>query len=278
MGFDDNFTPAGTTQGKGPQNESFDAFPPPATAAGTSQPPPAASQTSPPTYDQSVPNQEPGDLPAEYNGLLPNRQDPTHAPDAPHSVESSTGAPVVGGEAQHKAPGPDFESAFSGMNLAPAKEAEDDDEDFEPPGQKNPAADFDFSFDSPSQQRTSSPNPNAASSDFFSFDPNVNASSSGQPAQPAAAPGGSTPKPNDHDWEALFAPLDNINPDPSGHEQSVSSDGKAPGWALQTDTGEDDQILQRLTGMGFPRNESLKALERFDYNIDKAVDFLTSKS
>ena len=269
MGFDDNFTPAGTTQGKGPQNEPFDAFPPPATAAGTSQPPPAASQTSPPTYDQSVPYQEPGDLPAEYNGLLPNRQDPTHAPDAPHSVESSTGAPVVGGEAQHKAPGPDFESAFSGMNLAPAKEAEDDDEDFEPPGQKNPAADFDFSFDSPSQQRTSSPNPNAASSDFFSFDHNANASSSGQPAQTAAAPGGSTPKPNDHDWEALFAPLDNINPDPSGHEQSVSSDGKAPGWALQTDTGEDDQILQRLTGMGFPRNESLKALEKFDYNIDK---------
>jgi epidermal growth factor receptor substrate 15 len=32
---------------------------------------------------------------------------------------------------------------------------------------------------------------------------------------------------------------------------------------------EDDQILQRLTGMGFPRDESLAALEKFDYNIDK---------
>ena len=35
------------------------------------------------------------------------------------------------------------------------------------------------------------------------------------------------------------------------------------------DTTMDDPILKDLTGMGYPRGESLKALERFDYNLDK---------
>lgn len=39
--------------------------------------------------------------------------------------------------------------------------------------------------------------------------------------------------------------------------------------ALSTGTEHDDPILKRLTGMGYPREDSLKALEKFDYNIDK---------
>ena len=35
------------------------------------------------------------------------------------------------------------------------------------------------------------------------------------------------------------------------------------------DTEQDDPILKRLTGMGFSRDESLQALENFDYNLDK---------
>lgn len=299
MGFDDNFTavvPPG-------QQPTFPA-PPTATAAAPQQqaPPAAEQQTSPPTYDQSVPHHEAGDLPAEYNGLLPNREDPTTAADAPHSVESGTGAPVVGNEAQrdgsnNQAGSADFDALFAGMNLAPAKEAEDDDEGDDSADPKNPAADFDFSFDSPAQQQqlqqhSASPNPGA--SDFFSFDNNVHASSTGSPfPQPptstSPSPGGAAPNPNSHDWEALFAPLDNINPDASqaaagnvqgqGLETSPfpsppqqpqgSAASKEPGWALRTDTGEDDLILQRLTGMGFPREESLSALEKFDYNLDK---------
>ena len=30
-----------------------------------------------------------------------------------------------------------------------------------------------------------------------------------------------------------------------------------------------DPILKDLTGMGYPREESLKALKRFNYNLDK---------
>lgn len=41
------------------------------------------------------------------------------------------------------------------------------------------------------------------------------------------------------------------------------------GRALTEGTEHDDPILKRLTAMGWSRDESLKALEQFDYNIDK---------
>ncbi|KAI9814015.1 MAG: hypothetical protein M1827_003479 [Pycnora praestabilis] len=42
-------------------------------------------------------------------------------------------------------------------------------------------------------------------------------------------------------------------------------------------TEHDDPILKRLTGMGFDRDASLDALEKYDYNLDKAADYLTTK-
>ncbi|KAF4154300.1 hypothetical protein CNMCM6936_006203 [Aspergillus lentulus] len=297
LGFDDNFTPAVPPQEQ--QTSKTDpiepsqlaAFPAPGSVT-PSQPPPAEAQKSPPKYDESAEKEASGGMPPEFNGLLPNREDPTVAPDAPHSVEAGTGAPIVGGEPQRDVPAtaptsagtkpsaPDFEAAFAGMDLAPAKEAEDDDDDyFEPSDNKN-TADFDFSFDTPSQQKMAVPSgsPGQANhSDFFSFDQQVNASNHDTAVSPAA----SNPQPATHDWETLFAPLDNAQASTGTNgasQPAASGDGKPPGWALQTDAVEDDQILQRLTGMGFPRDESLAALEKFDYNIDKAVDFLTSKS
>lgn len=140
-----------------------------------------------------------------------------------------------------------------------------------------------FLFDSPTQRKASSPGPsagNAASSDFFSFDKNVAHSS----PVGAASPSNSNEKPQTHDWEALFAPLDNVQSPGAANGTNTATatsptghDGKAPGWALQTGT-EDDQILQRLTGMGFPREESLAALEKFDYNLDKVKSLFTLKT
>ncbi|OOO12929.1 ubiquitin-associated- domain-containing protein [Aspergillus oryzae] len=229
MGFDDNFTPVAP-----PQSQI------------ASKPPAADSQQSPPKYEESLEKEAAGEAP-EFNGLLPKREDPTAFPDAPHSVESSTGAPVVHGEPQRE---PIKETAV-------------------PPTQKPSAPDFEAAFAG-----------NAASSDFFSFDKNVAHSS----PVGAASPSNSNEKPQTHDWEALFAPLDNVQSPGAANGTNTATatsptghDGKAPGWALQTGT-EDDQILQRLTGMGFPREESLAALEKFDYNLDKAVDHLTSKS
>lgn len=288
FGFDDNFTPVSPKGAKEEKRvDSIDAaqlaaFPAPGTAQTAAQPPAPDAQRSPPNYESSTANDDASHVP-EYSGLLPERADPTVAPDAPHSVESATGAPVVNSEPQQdskdaaavaaaaggaKTGGPDFEAAFAGLDLAPAKEAEDeDDDDDEPPRHdtKN-ASDFDFSFDSPAQQHGASSSTDAGqagSSDFFSFDNNVQAST----AQAVGSPNGGDAKAGNHDWDALFAPLDNAKP--AAEEAANGSDPKSPGWALNTDSGEDDQILQRLTGMGFPREESLTALEKFDYNLDK---------
>lgn len=286
LGFDDNFTPASPSATKEKQADSIDAaqlaaFPTPGSSVPPTQPPAPDAQASPPKYEASTSNEADGHQPPEFNGLLPERSDPTVPPDAPHSVEASTGAPVIANEPQSdgafptaaartsgaKTGGPDFEAAFAGLNLAPAKEA--DDEDDEPEGQdhKN-AQDFDFSFDSPSQNKhgvsSSTDAGQAGSSEFFSFDDNVNAAT----AQSATSPNGADSQAAGHDWDAIFSPLDNAKP-VTGEENANGPSSKSPGWALATDSGEDDQILQRLTGMGFPRDDSLAALEQFDYNLDK---------
>ncbi|KAJ6066762.1 uncharacterized protein N7446_003799 [Penicillium canescens] len=279
LGFDDNFTPA--VPKKEPQQDSIDAaqlaaFPAPGASVPSAQPPSAEAQQSPPGYE--TPKEDNTHLPPQFNGLLPERADPTAFPDAPHSVDHTTGAPVVPTESAHDAPaetvipaggakvgGPDFEAAFAGMNLAPATEADDDDDD-EPETQVKNTNDFDFSFDSPAQKQ------HTGSSDFFSFDNNVHASTT----QPAGSTAGGDSKPAAHEWDALFAPLDNAKA--STGEEASEDKSKQPGWALNTDSGEDDLILQRLTGMGFTRDESLDALEKFDYNLDKAADHLTSKT
>ncbi|RAL12086.1 EF hand domain protein [Aspergillus homomorphus CBS 101889] len=292
MGFEDDFAPAFPPQsqvGGAPKPDALGpsqpaAFPPSGAATTPSEPPAPEAQHSPPKYEETVGKQEPGSVPPEFNGLLPSREDPTTAADAPHSVEASTGAPIIGGEPQrddHEEPeaaapqetktnAPDFEAAFAGLNLAPAKEAEDEDDDFETVENKD-NMDFDFSFDNPAQK--TSPNAAASSSDFFDFNKHAAASS---PGFAATAPD-TNAQPQTHNWEELFAPLENANAPMSGANGSNNAADKSPGWALQTGT-EDDQILQRLTNMGFPREESLAALEKFDYNIDKAVDHLTSKA
>lgn len=268
LGFDDNFTPASPGVKKEATTDSIDAsqlaaFPSPGTSVPTPLPP-ADAQTSPPAYGDAN-NGEAGPAP-EFNGLLPERTDPTAPGDAPHSVEHATGAPVVDNEPQRdasaaapKSNAPDFEAAFAGMNLAPAKEADDDEEEPD-----NKASEFDFSFDSPANKHEASYSTDAGnaagSSEFFAFDSNAPAA----PA-PGTANGGNSAVSN-HDWDALFAPLDGAKP---AAEETAASDPKQPGWALNTDSGEDDQFLQRLTGMGFPREASLVALEKFDYNLDK---------
>ncbi|KAL2868699.1 EF hand domain protein [Aspergillus lucknowensis] len=294
LGFDDNFTPVLPQQNQAAQKSDaieptqLAAFPTPGSSTNSPlPPPPTESQPSPPKNDGSTDKHVACNAPPEFNGLLPNRADPTAPLDAPHSVEATTRAPIVGGEAQHDATKtsppsqspsgskvPDFEAAFSGLNLAPAKEADDDDDDdFErSDSRNNNNLDFDFSFDSsPSRQQKAAASTTNAGSEFFSFDQNVNTSSSSGPINP-------TTKPDNHDWEALFAPLDSVKSPgaegTNGAPSTTTPEAKQPGWALQTDT-QDDPNLQRLTGMGFPRDASLAALEKFDYNIDKAIDHLT---
>lgn len=326
VGFDDDFAPASPTKNAGEESKSGQqpsTFPSiDAKNGSSSQLPTPNAQQSPPTYDAGVPKDVPGHSPAEFKGLLPDRADPTAAGDAPHSVESTTKDPIVGGVPQHDAAAAnkepssvtaggnkkpannDFDAAFAGLDLAPAKEADDDDDsgdddDFESPFNRD-ATNFDISFDSPSNPSKSNNVAgsngnananNAANSNFFDFDANTN-SGAAQATSPQQG-GASPPTGSSHDWDALFSaldtPKDGISTDPkspvaqlppSSTEPSQASvaatsfpqpppRSKSPGWALNAESGEDDLILQRLTTMGYARDESLAALEKFDYNLDK---------
>ena len=120
------------------------------------------------------------------------------------------------------------------------------------------------------------------------------------------------PQSQSHDWDAIFAGLDTpqnngVEPSPPANKQTFEDTppkpatsqqqtyppppGPPPAASTSTGTGlgvptkpglaravssgtdHDDPILKRLTGMGYPREESLRALEKFDYNIDKVCNF-----
>lgn len=137
---------------------------------------------------------------------------------------------------------------------------------------------------------------NAVSNSLFS-------SGSGPPpaTTPSSVPSSATTARNPaHDWDAIFAGLDapppakssefpaaapvaTTAPEPASPTSTASRVTAAmgfaspqpkvtrptPGRALSEGTEHDDPILKRLTSMGWSRNESLDALEKFDYNIDK---------
>jgi epidermal growth factor receptor substrate 15 len=89
-------------------------------------------------------------------------------------------------------------------------------------------------------------------------------------------------KASQHDWDSIFAGLDNtksvdLSSDPwsSGGSSAgkpapgVSQTKPQYGTAITPGTEHDDPILKRLTGMGYPRKAALDALEQYDYDINK---------
>lgn len=128
-----------------------------------------------------------------------------------------------------------------------------------------------------------------ASSGQLGENPSDSWSQLGESAQSPSEtkPGQSANASSSHDWDAIFAGLDSeTNGTPGAPPQSVplpkdtpetevgagqaSSSSKPPLERTGTaDSTNDDPILKRLTGMGYPRGASLRALEKFDYNIDK---------
>jgi epidermal growth factor receptor substrate 15 len=85
-----------------------------------------------------------------------------------------------------------------------------------------------------------------------------------------------------HDWDSIFAGLDNSKPadtssDPwssvglaaSSVAPSTSQPKPQHGNAVTPGTEHDDPILKRLTGMGYPRKAALDALEKYDYDINR---------
>ncbi|KAL2041843.1 hypothetical protein N7G274_005627 [Stereocaulon virgatum] len=267
----------------------------------TTSPPPASSVTSAAGIDRGI-NFFGGDSPEHAAGHAPlgssfaqehSPMSPGTSNAAPYAYTHSsppiqvtqTNPPIPAKTAIHD----DFDDEFAG--LEEAKEAsEQGDVDFSS-SRRNDFDDFNPVFDSPAASRHTAQStastfpPTDAFSDFESSI--TNAGSSSKQQGPTETPA--------HDWDAIFAGLD--TPQNNGVQSEVgprdfSSSMKSPvpfaGPQLagkpalnraETEDGvHDDPILKRLTGMGYPRKESLAALEKFDYNLDKAADFLTSKS
>ena len=182
-------------------------------------------------------------------------------------------------------PKDDFEDEFG--DLSEAKEASDHGEDDIPysKSRNTDLDDFNPIFDSPIPSRTVGQGSQSSSTfpqtdSFADFEASP-ATGSG----PVAQQGSGTANANaSHDWDAIFAGLDapqnngvqaaddlGFTPTKSAKSQQrgvIAPEGKktAPSADVYAD---DADILKRLTGMGYPRDKSLKALEKYDYNIDK---------
>ena len=156
--------------------------------------------------------------------------------------------------------------------------------------------DFYPTFDSPSASRTTAQGSTSSvgfpppSDSFADFTASTSGTGGNGASRSITAP---TETPS-HDWDAIFAGLDGpqgsngtqaaqerglgFNP-PQGPPPSSGSGINGSGFpagknsagmaVAPPDEATDDPILKRLTGMGYPREQSLDALEKFDYNIDK---------
>lgn len=197
----------------------------------------------------------------------------------------------------------DFDDEFA--DLSEAKEADDKvDEEFGA-ASKSGFEEFNPVFDSPNSSRTTVQPPSSTFSNnaFRDFESSIS-SSTQLGKMPEQAPIAT----NNHDWDAIFAgldtsqndgvqsssqtnafppvppptldddiqqpvlpPRDTVSFDPASSNAAPNTATKPPSLArrLSMGTEHDDPILKRLTGMGYPREDSLAALEKFDYNIDK---------
>jgi len=194
-----------------------------------------------------------------------------------------------------------FDDDFDDFDdLAEAKEASGENFDFGFPHHQN-SDEFDSNFDSPAQSTLNTvssaqetPVTRSAPGGFSNFESNTGA---GHQPIPIAIPFGSTHEPQaqqPHDWDAIFSGLDTpapaVAPTPNFGSDNRTNDGAATpkasssaklnsmpvlGRAISMGTEHDDPILKRLTGMGYQREKALDALEKYDYDIDRAVDHLS---
>ncbi|RKF60450.1 putative calcium-binding protein [Erysiphe neolycopersici] len=92
---------------------------------------------------------------------------------------------------------------------------------------------------------------------------------------------------NNHDRDSIFPGLVTTEQHLSEPITGLGNVGKAstsvvectqPGAEASENDPHDDPFLSKLTIMGYQRAEALAALERFDYNLEKAANFLASQS
>lgn len=274
---------------------------------GTDPPTPNA-QASPPSYDKSVTSAERAHQEAqEFAGLIPKREDPTSPPisSSEHTAGSSQplgsqapfGAPQASSQPvpPPKAPFDDDFDEFD--DLEDAKEGDADDDFANISGHdRSGLDDFNPMFDSPPPPPAKGNESAAPTSTTFGGESGFgDFTQSPRQNTLVTQPVASSPTVNDnHDWDAIFAGLDSPAPistspppaEPTKPLGNGTSPAAAPapkerpqiGRAL-TDAGvHDDPILKNLTGMGYARSDALAALEKYDYNLERAANYLANQS
>jgi epidermal growth factor receptor substrate 15 len=115
------------------------------------------------------------------------------------------------------------------------------------------------------------PAPNALKQ-TTSIGPDVNAYTTAQSVEASKDPTPEPPPPQTP-TQAQFSPpaLTTTSPDTPVAAKTTEASPERPalGRAISTTSEHDDPILKRLTAMGWSRTDSLAALEKYDYNIDK---------
>ncbi|KAI9048042.1 hypothetical protein LZ554_007840 [Drepanopeziza brunnea f. sp. 'monogermtubi'] len=312
-GFDDDFAPASPgnsrkisdSQALAPPNSGADtlAMRPAAvsqlsSAAGMgSSPPTPNAQASPPSYSNTISSTDQAHAEAQaYIGLIPSRDvlsTPTDgASDQPPSsfptVQTSPRVPQVSSSQPVAPPKIPFDDDFDDFDgLEDAKEAEADDEFANNSSlghDRSGSHDFNPMFDSPQtakgQEHASQGNDSGSKNNAFG---DYNSSPvTAQPSKNAAAIN------DNQDWDAIFAGLEDSAPAAAGPPKPVeATNGTSTSPPLErpqigralTEAGvHDDPILKNLTSMGYNRNESLAALEKYDYNLERAANYLASQS
>lgn len=162
----------------------------------------------------------------------------------------------------------DFDDAFD--DLSEAKEADEKGDDELSSARKDIFDEFNPIFDSPTPSKSAGyPSSTfTAHGDFRDFESNIGVS--GQ-APNIRQQNEQKPSASTRGWDAIFADLDDPQNNGVQTEPQFAQKSK-PASILPQGQGSkdpDDPFVERLTGLGYPRESSVRALEKFDYNIDK---------
>ncbi|KAJ1337932.1 epidermal growth factor receptor substrate 15 [Microdochium nivale] len=284
-GFDDDFSPAG-----------------PAAKLATGSQKAESIATTSPALKKAEPATETAGSPFAASDLSAF-PDPPKSPAFPNANEDPF---AVTPTKTTPAPAPAAKGAFDDSDddfegLEDAKEGSTED-DFASMSRSN-LDEFNTVFDSsppPSQPKSDL---HSSSANAFGTDSSYDFGSVSQPstaatngavsdtsnAAPAVNATGTTAA-NNHDWDAIFADLDPradviSTAAPAAEEPRPSSQGLASpdrpnviGRALTEGGTHDDPIVKDLTAMGYPRKDAIVALEKYDYNLERAANFLASQS
>ncbi|KAI5841947.1 hypothetical protein DFP73DRAFT_608896 [Morchella snyderi] len=171
----------------------------------------------------------------------------------------------------------EFDDEFG--DLAEAKEADDkgDDNDFGGFDDFNPVFD---SQSSHSNNHTVSGNAMDADEGFTTFNFNIDSPSAQTQKQVQQ-------QQHEEDWDAIFdSPQPPRTQTNGGTEETSGQSGTGPvdveagGVALagESDVASEDAKITELTGLGFGRESSVKALEKHGYNLEQAANSLFSEA